>query len=245
MNKPSGFIIYQGPSLLDGKPIVAIATAASRNVKTGSMVSVWIMRSDIDPVTASRIGADASVCGACPHRGTPNLDKTTGQADGRACYVVLAQAPLGIYKAFRRGIYPMARTVDELAAIGRGAMVRNAMYGDGAALPAWVTNAIESDAAGHTAYSHQAGNVASSFDAARYMASVESKQAAEEAWTRGWRTFRIVDTYADIVPGREIECPSSRGVKCADCGLCGGGQVKAKSIAIVKHGSGAKYVGVA
>ena len=51
VNKPSGFIIYQGPSLLDGKPIVAIATTASRNVKTGSMVSIWIMRQDIDPVT--------------------------------------------------------------------------------------------------------------------------------------------------------------------------------------------------
>ena len=244
MSKPSGYIIYQGPSLLDGKPIVAIATTFSRNVKTGSMVSVWIMRSDIDPVTASRIGEDASVCGTCPHRGTPNMDKATGQADGRACYVVLAQAPLGIYKAFRRGIYPMARTVDELAAIGRGAMVRNAMYGDGAAIPAWITSAVESDAAGHTAYSHQAGNAASSFDSARYMASVESKQAAEEAWSRGWRTFRIVAEAADIVPGREIECPSDRGVQCIDCGLCGGAQVKAKSIAIVKHGSGAKYVGV-
>ena len=51
MNKPSGYIIYQGPSLLDGNPIVAIATTASRNVKTGSMVSIWIMRQDIDPVT--------------------------------------------------------------------------------------------------------------------------------------------------------------------------------------------------
>ena len=51
VNKPSGFIIYQGPSLLDGKPIVAIATTASRNVKTGSMVSIWILRQDIDPVT--------------------------------------------------------------------------------------------------------------------------------------------------------------------------------------------------
>ena len=244
MNKPSGFIIYQGPSLLDGKPIVASATTASRNVKTGSMVSVWIMRSDIDPVTASRIGADASVCGACPHRGTPNMDKATGQADGRACYVILYQAPRNIWQSWKRGIYPMARTVDELAAIGRDAMVRNAAYGDGAALPAWITSALIRDAAGHTAYSHQAGRPGARFEPERYMASVESKQAAEEAWSRGWRTFRIVADAADIVPGREIECPSDRGVQCVDCGLCGGAQVKAKSIAIVKHGSGAKYVGV-
>ena len=242
MTKPTGYIIYQGPSLLDGQPIVAIATMASRNVKTGSMVSIWIMRQDIDPVTASRLGADASVCGACPHRGTPNMDKAAGQADGRACYVILYQAPRNVWQSYKRGIYPMARTVDDLAAIGRGAMVRNAAYGDGAAIPAWITSAIESDAAGHTAYSHQSKNVASSFDAARYMVSVESQDAARVAWDAGQRTFRIVDTYADIVPGRETECPSSRGVKCADCGLCGGGQVKAKSIAIVKHGTGAKYL---
>ena len=77
------------------------------------------------------------------------------------------------------------------------------------------------------------------------MASVGSKQAAEEAWSKGWRTFRIVADAADLVAGREIECPSDRGVQCLDCGLCGGSQVKAKSIAIVKHGNGAKYLGVA
>jgi len=242
VTKPTGYIVYQGPSLLDGQPIVAIATMASRNVKTGSMVSIWIMRQDIDPVTASRLGEDVSVCGSCPHRGTPNVDKAAGQADGRACCVILYQAPRNVWQSWRRGIYPMARTVDDLAAIGRGAMVRNAAYGDGAAIPAWITSAIESDAAGHTAYSHQSGNVSSAFDAARYMVSVESREAAHVAWDAGHRTFRIVDTYADLVPGREIECPSSRGVQCADCGLCGGGQVKAKSIAIVKHGNGAVHL---
>ena len=238
-------IVYNGPSMLDGSPIVAIVTTGSSNAKTGAMAQLWIMRSDVDPVTASRTGADEAVCGACPHRGTPNLDKPTGQADGRACYVVLAQAPLGIYKAFRRGVYPMARTVDAIAAVGAGRMVRVGAYGDGAALPAWITSALTRDAAGHTAYSHQAGRPGARFEPERYMASVESKQAAEEAWSRGWRTFRIVAEAADIVPGREIECPSDRGVQCIDCGLCGGAQVKAKSIAIVKHGNGAKYVGVA
>ena len=236
-------IVYNGPSMLDGKPIVAIVTTGSSNAKTGAMAQLWIMRSDIDPVTASRTGADEAVCGTCPHRGKPTeLDH--GQAAQRACYVVLAQAPLGIYKAFRRGIYPMARTVDAIADVGAGRMVRVGAYGDGAALPAWITSALIRDAAGHTAYSHQSSRPGARFDPMRYMASVESKQAAEEAWSRGWRTFRIVADAADIVPGREIECPSDRGVQCIDCGLCGGAQVKAKSIAIVKHGSGAKYLGV-
>ena len=237
-------IVYNGPSMLDGKPVVAIVTTSSKNVKTGAMAQLWIMRSDVDPVTASRTGADEAVCGTCPHRGNPTgLDR--GQASQRACYVVLAQAPLGIYKAFKRGSYSIARTVDAIAAVGAGRMVRVGAYGDGAALPAWITSALIRDAAGHTAYSHQAGRPGARFEPERYMASVESKQAAEEAWSRGWRTFRIVADAADLVAGREIECPAIRGVKCIDCGLCGGSQVKAKSIAIVKHGNGAKYLGVA
>jgi hypothetical protein len=236
-------IVYNGPSMLDGSPIVAIVTTSSKNVKTGSMAQLWIMRSDVDPVTASRTGADEAVCGTCPHRGNPT-ERGRGQAAQRACYVVLAQAPLGIYKAFKRGSYLMARTVDAIAAVGAGRMVRVGAYGDGAALPAWITSALIRDAAGHTAYSHQSGRPGARFEPERYMASVESKQAAEEAWSRGWRTFRVVADATEIVAGREIECPAIRGVKCIDCGLCGGSQVKAKSIAIVKHGSGAKYLGV-
>jgi len=242
MSEPSGYVIYQGPSLLDGQPIVAIATTSSRNTKTGSMVSVWIMRQDVDPVTASRLGYDASVCGGCAHRGTARPDKASGQADGRGCYVILYQAPRTVWQSWQRGIYPMARTVSDLAAIGRGRMVRNAAYGDGAALPAWITIALGSEAAGHTAYSHQSRNPASSFDASRYMVSVESVADAQAAWAVGQRTFRIVDSAADLVAGREIECPSNRGVQCADCGLCGGGQVAAKSIAIAKHGNGAGHI---
>ena len=74
-NTPTGFVVYQGPSLLDGAPIVAIATVSSRNVKTGPMVSLWIMRSDVDPVAALHTGDDVSICGLCPHRPSPRVAK--------------------------------------------------------------------------------------------------------------------------------------------------------------------------
>jgi hypothetical protein len=48
------FVIYDGPSLIDGKPIVAIAQVNTGNRKTGNMAQTWILRSDIDPITASR-----------------------------------------------------------------------------------------------------------------------------------------------------------------------------------------------
>ena len=36
-------IIYKGPSQLDGKPIVVIATYSNRNTKTGAVVQTYIL----------------------------------------------------------------------------------------------------------------------------------------------------------------------------------------------------------
>ena len=47
---PNGAIIYRGPSLLDGKPIVVIAVglnSSSKNRKTGNMLQTYILRDDI------------------------------------------------------------------------------------------------------------------------------------------------------------------------------------------------------
>ena len=41
----NGFTFYRGPSMLDGKPIRAVATkitSDSTNVKTGAMIQVYI-----------------------------------------------------------------------------------------------------------------------------------------------------------------------------------------------------------
>ena len=78
------------------------------------------------------------------------------------------------------------------------------------------------------------------------MESVESVAAASLSWSLGRRTFRIVSNVNDIIRGSEIVCPATAegGAKttCEKCGLCAGNSVKAKSIAVVAHGSGAKYV---
>jgi len=67
----SGIILYEGPSRIDGAPIVAIATGLddpSSNEKTGPMIQTWIMRSDIPPHVAQSSGDDASVCADCKLR---------------------------------------------------------------------------------------------------------------------------------------------------------------------------------
>ena len=76
---PLGYIAYEGKSLIDKSPIVVIVTAlnSSANSKTGNMVQTFIIRSDVDPVTAARTGQDFGICGACRHR--PKAAKITGE----------------------------------------------------------------------------------------------------------------------------------------------------------------------
>jgi len=244
--KPRGYVIYRGPSLLDGRPIVAVAITKSKNTKTSNMVQTYIIRADIDPRDASRTGEDYSICGTCPHRGTPQPDKAGGLAKGRSCYVVIGQGPVIVYKSLQRGIYPAATTHKAIAALGNGRMVRLGTYGDPAAVPSYIWESLISEAKGHTAYSHQATTQGAAFNPALYMRSADSEQEARAAWDAGQRTFRIVSDVAQVLKGKEILCPASEeaGFKttCNACGLCGGASVKAKSIAIVAHGAGAGLI---
>ena len=237
-------IIYRGPSLLDGSPIVAIATYSNRNPKTGAVVQTYIIRDDMDPVTASRTGADAAICGACPLRGIANPGKGKGQADNRACYVTLIHGPALVYRSMARGVYPDATDPDAATAIGWGRMVRIGTYGDPAAVPESVWEALTMRAKGWTAYTHQWLH---HFDALTYaMASVESLTAAKYVWARNGRTFRIIRDVAEIDPAREVLCPASaeagKRTTCADCRLCAGQATRSpKSVAIVAHGNGKAY----
>mgnify|MGYP005994128615 CR=1 FL=1 len=240
MPKPKSFVIYEGPSLIDGQPIVAIAQIGSTNRKTGDMVQTFILRSDVDPITASRTGADHAICGDCPHRGKAH-DGDKGQAIGRTCYVTLAHAPLGKFKAYSKGRYPTAQGHEAIKAIGAGRMVRIGTYGDGAAVPSYIWDSLCEGAAGWTAYTHQSGVDGAATDPSRYMTSAESAPAAVAAWERGERTFRVIADLADLIKGKEILCPASKEagerVQCDKCKLCAGASIKAKSVAIVAHGT--------
>lgn len=242
---PQSSVIYRGPSLIDGAPIVALAIISDRNKKTGPMLQTYILRADIDPREASKTGADRSICGDCPHRGRATDKPEAKQAEGRSCYVLLGQGPLIAFKSFQRGLYPDLKTRAEIAALGAGRMVRVGTYGDPAAVPSRIWAALLSKAAGHTAYSHQANLAGAAFDAARMMQSVETEAEARAAWAQGRRTFRVVKWVSDIVKGQETLCPASkeggRRTTCHECGLCAGSALKAKSIAIPAHGAGSVH----
>jgi hypothetical protein len=230
-----GAILYQGPSQLDGKPIVVIAVWQSQNSKTGDMLQTYILRSDIDPRDANKYGEDESICGQCQHRGTPTFDPTKALAEGRTCYVNMGQGVLIVYNGFRAGKYPVA----DPRTVGAGRNVRIGTYGDGAAAPSYVWDDLLFEAKGHTAYSHNNGNPR------RYMVSADSLQQAQTAWASKYRTFRVVRDVSEIDRKHEVLCPASKeaGYKatCATCLLCGGTSVQAKSIAIPVHGSGAVH----
>ena len=230
------FIIYEGPSLIDGSPIVAIAQVKSGNRKTGDMVQTWILRSDIDPITASRTGADSAICGDCPHKGKPS-DKATGWAKDRTCYVNLLFAPNGVYKAYKRGAYEVARVPDNIATIGLGRGVRLGSYGDPAAVPSYIWESLTRYAEFVTAYTHNPINPMPH----KIMTSADNAAQAESAWDKGERTFRVVSDLAQIIKGKEVLCPASdeagNRATCASCKLCGGNSIKAKSVAIVAHGA--------
>lgn len=234
----NGFILWRGPSLIDGAPIVAIATGLdgkSTNAKTGALAQTWIMREDIPPTDAANNGADASVCGDCVHRGKI----VDGKNVGRSCYVTLFQAPLWVWKCYRRGLYQEG----DARALLAGKRVRLGAYGNPSAIPFAVWENALADAEAHTGYVHNWRDCDPRF--ARYvMASCDSEQERIEAKARGYRTFRV-RAATEALGAREIVCPASHeaGQKttCAQCVACGGHEAKAKvDVAIIVHGARAK-----
>jgi hypothetical protein len=239
-SKSKSLIIYEGPSVYDGAPIVAIATFKSKNRKTGVMVQTWIMRADVEPHDAQRDGDDASVCGACPLRPLAvKLAKLEGEKRAQ-CYVVVIQAPLSVYRAYKRGSYEYA-TPEQMRALLQGGMARLGAYGDPASVPfhVWQRMGVGSGEFGHTGYTHGWLRPAS-FDKRILgitMLSVDPVSERDDAslLPSGARSFRVLGPNETPRAG-EIECPASRGVQCADCGLCAGTNKQAKNIVIKAHG---------
>ena len=243
----NGAILWEGKSAIDGAPIMLIATGlktSSVNEKTGALVQTWILRSDIAPQLAVDTGADESICGACPHRGTVETQADgTPKNVGRACYVTIFQAPRNIYATAKRGVYPRLKG-DSARALLSGRNVRLGAYGDPAAIPFHVWARILADSARGTGYTHQWKACDSRF--ARYcMASADNAQEAEQARARGYRTFRVGTRAESIVQGAEFLCPASKeaGYKtnCAACLACGGtSSPNRASVFIPAHGAAGK-----
>lgn len=241
-----GTIIYKGPSLIDAQPIFVAAVWSSTNRKTGAMLQTYVMRSDIDPLTASKYGEDFSICGTCQHRGEPTLDPERKQAERRSCYVQLFQGPLNVFKQFDKGAYALNDNRQARVDLGRGQRVRLGTYGDPAAVPAHVWEEVLTHAKGWTGYTHQQHTPGAAFKPWMTMVSADSLSEAQSAWRKGYRTFRIMHDVSDLQRGKEVLCPASeeagKKTTCEKCMLCAGSQQAARSVAIVAHGPGRSFV---
>jgi hypothetical protein len=230
MSKETGYIVYEGKSVLNGEPIVGIIVNKSVNAKTGNMYQLHILRSDILPLEAIEKGTDDAICGGCVHR----------RSNGGACYVNVGQGPTAVYKKYTRGGYRTV-TIKDFKSLFGGKKVRFGAYGDPLALPLHILVSLKAVVKNNTSYTHQWKNSiidGSSEMVAKFsMASVDNLIEKEEANKAGFRTFRVI-TEGELLQKDEIICPNeTTGVNCIKCGLCSGNSVKAKNIAIHVHGS--------
>lgn len=220
-------VIYEGPSMYNGQPIVGIITGLlqpSSNIKTGPMAQLWILDAWTEPHKAVKSGADASVCGTCPAR-------------GKWCYVTTFQGPLSVYRTWRRGGY-QSYNADLL----EGVSLRLGAYGDPAAIPLKVIEEITSNVKTYTGYTHAWRDCLKGFR--RYcMASVDSVEEQVVAERNGWRTFRVCGPGESKRKGESV-CPASieagKLITCFDCGACDGRRRPSVKSNIVIEAHGAK-----
>lgn len=228
-----GVVFFRGPSVLTGALITGIVTGldgSSLNAKTGAMAQAWILRADMRPMDAKRKNLDDAVCGDCKLRGDHGV--------GSICYVPTWFGPANVFKADRRGRYPVRRPEDVARRL-RARTIRLGAYGDPAAIPFPVWEALLEGAAGWIGYTHQWQTCDRRFRRI-LMASVDSVEEWSLAWASGWRTFRIRAKGDPLIAGYEFVCPASdeagHRVTCQECQLCRGAASPARNVVINAHG---------
>ncbi len=236
----NGVVLYDGPSMINGEPIICVATGLRRkscNSKTGALIHTWILMRDVSPVTAVWTNRDEGVCGTCPHRPQPKGD---GKMTVGTCYVNWATAPTSVWNGFHRGAY--SALSEESLALFAGRVMRMGAAGDPAAVPfkSWLP-ALRA-VAGTRGYTHQWRR----FRRLRKwcMASVDSVEERNQARRQGWRTFRVRTKDQPLESG-EVACPASEegGHRrtCEQCKACSGSLAGTNATpAIIVHGEPAK-----
>lgn len=223
--KPNGYILSQDQWR------VIIATGFSRpskNTATTGMRQIWTLPAQMDPVEAYHQGHDHVTCNLCPLR----------HSLGGDCYVKLWRAPLTIWQAWKRGIYPVLPGLE----VFNGHSTRFGAYGEPTFLSLPFLRSIAEASIGWTGYTHQWRNPLFQGYKSYLMASVDSIEEQFHARKMGWRTFRVDSTEGEGKPWKlsdEVHCPKSKEMghltDCAHCQLCQGSSKSAKSVVIRKH----------
>jgi hypothetical protein len=207
----NGIVIYQGPSLLNGEPIIAILTGflqPSANTKTGPMIQAWVLPQEL-PSAAIKNKRDHSVCGDCPLK-------------GNICYV----NPItlnNVYRAWQKNLYDenseaIQKAIQHIKL--HRLKVRITAYGEAPAAPYEIW---EPFLVNYTGYTHQWNNPKTDPRwKGKLQASVHSLPEAEKAWQQGWSTFRITMPYEEATKEETLCTFVTQGIRCETCGLCKG-----------------------
>jgi len=235
----NGVVLYHGVS--NGENVVCIATGIaepSSNEKTGPMVQIWILNSDVSPIEAIKSGKDVGVCFNCIHR-------------GGTCYVNAAQGPNSIYNSYKNGNYPSICkegtdfTTGNVADIYlkngywnlfQSSHVRFGAYGDPVVIPLPIIEKITSICKGWTGYTHQWKDTKYSAYSKYLMASVDMPNQYAQAKSLGWRSFRVTYDWFVKAPTEQACLNSRDGTQCIDCLQCCGTSKNDKDIYIKVHG---------
>ena len=240
-------LLYSGPSRFDGSPIAAVLTDSSSNRKTGSMPTLWILRTDVAPHDAANQGLDSAVCGDCPSRKGGSAPRCYTHAS------MLFKAVLSIFKTVQRGGYPdrsgwsaqqLAQWLHGAAWVKGAKAVRSAGYGDVAALPPEVWGKLDEArklaGLGVRGYTHQWRDPELQHLRLTHMASVSTPSEYRMATQLGWRVFYTVP--GGLLPPEDtVLCPASDEAghltSCSECKLCSGLSARSgRSVHIADHG---------
>ena len=186
----------------------------SDNVKTGRMGQTFMLKKQYPARDVKGAG-----CKGCPV--------------WKECYVNCSQAPSAVHRTAEADRYAFmgAEERERLSDIP----LRIGSAGEPTSVPYGVWKKLLKLTPNWTGYTHKWRLPKFQNFKEFCMASVHSVEEAEEAWAMGWRTFRAGGI--DEPAKGEIECPNStKGIQCADCALCKGSAIKAKSIYIKGHG---------
>lgn len=222
-------ILFKGPSVLDpATRIVVIATGFDRpsaNQKTGGMLQVYTLVESLHPMDAIRVGLVSAICGDCP-------------LIGDICYLQIHKDINKVYNCYKRGGYRYVESIEEIEHLFFNKRVRLGAYGDPAAIPGFIIEAILKYAKAYTSYTHngQYNPVVAELS----QASVESAKQAKDWQAKGYKTFRIKLDSEPLVED-EIACPNEKrpDIQCRDCLLCDGQKA---NIAVNVHGAKSKVM---
>ena len=225
----NGLVLWEGPSKLNGDPIVVIATGfdhKSSNGKTGDMLQTWILHQDVHPVEAFKSGDGMAVCANCPHHGTRQA----------SCYVQWGYAPTSIWHAYKRGSYAKAKSVAPFA----GRAVRFGAAGDPAMAPVSLWERIAEVASVHTAYTHQWRQPWAQRLKGMAQASCDGLTDYLDATAHGWKCFLVSRERPEGLVQCQASDEAGHKTTCFECHLCDGASA---NVVINPHGKGAKRIG--